>query len=134
MKLLLDTHIAIWAIADMPDLSASARNLVLDSGNEVYVSDVSAWEVAVKSVARPGSIPFGSAEFIDGCAASGYRFLPLSHDAIVAYEGLDYGRVGDAHRDPFDRLLIAQSKAANMLFLTHDNILALYGEPLVTVV
>ena len=134
MNVLLDTHIVVWALSDSPNLPTRARSLILSSDNEIYVSDVSAWEVAVKSAARPGSIPFGSAEFIDGCTKSGYRFLPVSRDAIVAYEGLDYETVGDAHRDPFDRFLIAQAKTSNMLFLTHDDVLALYGEPHVIVV
>lgn len=134
MKVLLDTHIAIWAIADAPVLPAAARKLILDGSNEIYVSDLSAWEIAIKSVARPGSIPFTSGEFVGACEESGYRFLPVSREAVIAYEGLDYEAVGDAHRDPFDRLLIAQSKTANMLFVTHDGVLKLYGEPQVIVV
>ena len=134
VNILLDTHIAIWAVSDAPALSATARNIILDSRNEIFVSDISAWEIAVKSVAKPGSIPFGAAAFIDGCNVSGYRFLPIDHEAIVAYEGLDYETVGGAHKDPFDRLLIAQSKSSNMLFLTHDEILKQYEEPLVTIV
>ena len=129
MKVLLDTHIAIWAIADAPALPTAARKAILDSGNEVYVSDISVWEIAFKSVARPGSIPFSSAEFAEACAESGYRFLPVSRDAIIAYEELDYEAVGDAHKDPFDRLLLAQSKVSDMLFLTHDSVLRLYDEP-----
>ena len=134
VRMLLDTHIAIWAIAGAPELPVAARRALLSSGNDVYVSDVSAWEVAVKSIARPGALPFSSAEFVDACAASGYRFLPLSREAILAYEGLDYQAVGSARRDPFDRILIAQSKVAGMLFLTHDDLLKLYGEPHVVVV
>lgn len=134
MKVLLDTHIAIWAIADAPALPAAARKAILDGRNELYVSDISAWEIAIKSVARPGSIPFGSREFMEGCEESGYRFLPVSRDAIAAYEELDYEAVGGAHRDPFDRLLLAQSKTSSMLFLTHDEALKLYGEPHVIVV
>ena len=129
MKILLDTHIAIWALIDAPTLSVAARKAILDGGNEIYVSDISAWEIAIKSVARPGNTPFNSAEFIEACTESGYQFLPISRDAIIAYEELDYAAVGDAHKDPFDRLLLAQSKTANMLFLTHDNTLRLYNEP-----
>ena len=118
----------------MPELSPAARNIILDSSNEVFVSDVSVWEIAVKSVAKPGAMPFSASGFAEACEESGYRFLPISRDAILAYEGLDYEAVGNAHRDPFDRLLIAQAKTSNMLFLTHDAILGLYGEPLVSIV
>ena len=134
MKLLLDTHIAIWAIADAPNLSEAARRVILDVGNEVYVSDISAWEIAIKSVARPGSIPFGSSDFIEACEESGYLFLPVTREAIVAYEDLNYESVGGAHKDPFDRLLLAQAKTAGMMFLTHDDTLRLYGEPYVVIV
>jgi len=95
MKVLLDTHIAIWAIADAPALPATARRLILDGANDIFVSDISAWEIAIKSVARPGSIPFGSGEFVEACMESGYRFPPVSREAIIAYEGLDYAAVGD---------------------------------------
>lgn len=134
MKVLLDTHIAIWAIADAPALSAAARKTILDCRNDIYVSDISAWEIAIKSVARPGALPFSSGEFVEGCEESGYRLLPVSREAIVAYEQLDYEAVGDAHKDPFDRFLMAQSKVSDMLFLTHDSVLRLYGEPHVVIV
>lgn len=134
MKVLLDTHIAIWAIADMPELSTAARNTILNSGNEIYVSDISAWEVAVKTIARPGSVPFSASGFMNACELSGYRFLPISHDAIATYETLNYAQVDDRHKGPFDRLLIAQAKTTNMLFLTHDEVLRLYKEPLVVIV
>lgn len=134
MKVLLDTHIAIWAISDAPDLPKAARRAILDPANEIYVSDISAWEIAIKAVAKPKSIPFKSADFIEGCNLSGYRFLPVERSAIIAYENLDYEAVGDAHRDPFDRLLMAQAKTSDMLFLTHDGTLSLYSEPHVVIV
>ncbi|WP_172137120.1 type II toxin-antitoxin system VapC family toxin [Adlercreutzia sp. ZJ473] len=98
------------------------------------MSDISAWEIAIRSAARPGSIPFTSREFAEACEESGLRSLPVSLAAIVAYEELGCEAVGSAHRDPLDRLLIAQSKVSDMLFLTHDEILGLYGEPHVVVV
>lgn len=134
MKLLLDTHIAIWAIADAPVLPQAARNIILDAKNEIYVSDASVFEVAIKSVAKPSAIPFNSSDFIEGCENSGYRFLPISRETIVAYESLDYESVGNAHKDPIDRLLIAQAKAWGMQFITHDEALRLYGEPNVAIV
>ena len=134
MRILVDTHIAIWAIADSPDLPLRAREIILDAANDVFVSDVSAWEVAVKAVARPGVLPCDAEQFLLKCEESGYRFLPLAHEAILAYAGLDYDRVGTAHKDPFDRLLIAQAKSSSMVFITHDAALAVYGEPFVLVV
>lgn len=134
MNVLMDTHIVIWALADAPALSPRAREIILNGDNEVYVSDASVWEIAVKSVARPGILPFGSCDFIEACKDAKYSFLPITHDAIVAYENLDCNAADGVHKDPFDRLLIAQAKASNMLFLTHDKVLRIYGEPLVSVV
>lgn len=134
MKVLLDTHIAIWAIADAPALPPAAKRVILDSGNEIYVSDISIWEIAIKSAAKPNTLPFNSAEFAEACIASGYRFLPVVRDALVAYENLNYEAISNAHKDPFDRLLLAQSKQSGMLFLTHDGVLQLYNEPQVLIV
>lgn len=134
MRMLLDTHIAIWAIADSRDLPQRAREAILNAENDVFVSDVSAWEVAVKSVAHPDVLPCDVEQFLSKCKESGYRFLPISHEAILAYAGLDCDKAGASHKDPFDRMLIAQAKSSNMLFITHDAALAAYGEPFVSVV
>ena len=134
MKILVDTHIAIWAIADSPELPQRARDEIGNAANDIYVSDASVWEVAVKSVARPGVLPCDAKQFLAKCEESGYLFLPISHQAILAYAGLDYDKVGSFHKDPFDRLLIAQAKSSNMLFITHDVALAAYGELVVAVV
>lgn len=134
MDVLLDTHIAVWALSNAPALSAAAKNVILNGANEIFVSDISCWEVAVKRVAKPDAVPFGARDFIQACIEAGYRWLAVSHDAIAAYEELDYDAVGNAHRDPFDRLLIAQAKTSGMLFLTHDRVLGLYGEPTVSIV
>ena len=88
----------------------------------------------MKSVARPGALPCDVGQFLQKCGQSGYRFLPISHEAILAYAELDYDKVGLSRKDPFDRLLIAQAKSFGMLLLTHDAALAAYGEPLVAIV
>ncbi|MBQ9000689.1 MAG: type II toxin-antitoxin system VapC family toxin [Eggerthellaceae bacterium] len=134
MDILLDTHVALWALDDSPLLSKQARELILDGGNRVFVSDVSAWEIATKHVSHPDKMPSGAARFIGLCREAGYLNLPLSPEAVVAYENLDIERAASVHKDPYDRMLIAQSKVAKMLFLTHDKTLSLYGEPLVCIV
>lgn len=130
----MDTHMAVWLLEGSTRLPPKALVLLLDGDNQVYVSDVSAWEVAIKHQARPTGIPGTAAEFMAGCEEAGYLWLPLTREAVRAYESLDIGAAAGIHRDPFDRMLIAQSKAAGMPLLTHDRGLALYGEPLVMVV
>ena len=88
----------------------------------------------MKSAVRPGVLPCDAGQFLAKCEESGYFFLPISHEAILACAGLDYDKVGASHKDPFDRLLIAQAKSAGMLFITHDAVLAAYGEPVVAIV
>lgn len=134
MDILLDTHIAIWAFDDSPKLTDKARELILDGGNRIYVSDVSAWEVAIKHVAHPDQVPFGAQRFADLGKASGFIRLPLEFQAILEYEKLDTSRAQGIHKDPFDRLLIAQSKTSRMLLLTHNRGFSLYDEPLVSIV
>ena len=134
MDILLDTHVVLWALDDSPRLPDGARSLILDAGNRVFVSDVSAWEISIKHTAHPDKMPSGSNRFIASCRAAGYLNLPLTLEAIMAYENLKTERAANIHKDPFDRMLIAQSKVAKMLLLTHDRNLALYSEPLVSVI
>lgn len=128
MNLLLDTHVAIWALNDDPALSAKARKLILDPDNTIYYSTVSVWEVQLKHERRPQAIPFNEADFSEGCREAGFIPLNLSDKHILAVSTLK--RDGDAqpHNDPFDRLLLAQAKVENMSFLTHDELIPGYRE------
>jgi len=99
----------------------------------VFVSDVSAWEVAIKHAKRPDVMPKPAAEFVSRCKAVGFIGLPISLEAILEYEKIDCSDAEAVHRDPFDRMLIAQARAANMSLVTHDQKLALYHEPHVAI-
>lgn len=134
MNILIDTHLALWFLDGSEHMPVRARELVEDPTNNVFVSDISAWEVAIKHAKRPDAMPRSCAEFIVLCDRVSFTPLRISLSAIVAYEGLDTSRAEKVHRDPFDRMLIAQAKAEGMLLLTHDRSMALYGEPLVSVV
>lgn len=134
MNILLDTHVVIWMLQGSAKMPAKALRLVLDEDNELFVSDVSLWEVAIKHMARPEKVPGTAAKFAAACEEAGYHTLALTTEAVLAYEGLDTSAAEGIHKDPFDRMLIAQSKAGNLLLLTHDRSLGLYGEPLVLVV
>jgi len=128
MNLLLDTHIAIWALNDDPALSQKARELILDPDNAIYYSTVSVWEVLLKHERRPDRIPFDAADFSRACAEAGFIPLPLLDRHILAVPGLARPADAPPHNDPFDRLLLAQAKAERLRFLTHDARIPMYGE------
>ena len=116
MKCLLDTHTAVWEFIDSPELSAKVKSAIDDSGNELFVSIVSAWEIAIKrSLDRDKTTLCSVAEFLDEIVASGFELLPLEPHHICLIETLPYH-----HRDPFDRLLIATAMAEGMTFLSAD--------------
>ncbi len=124
MKLLLDTRIALWAVANSPRLSRAARELILSPENSVWVSAASVWEIAIKHALCCGDMPVSGARANELFAHSGYLPLPIDakHAASVALlptQGI--------HADPFDRLLIAQARAESMTLLTHDDAVAAYG-------
>lgn len=125
MRLLLDTHLFVWFLADAPELTKKARRAI-DDADEVAVSAASIWELAIKSALGKIRIDVGSAR--DGIAASGFVELPVraAHAAAVA-------TLPAHHRDPFDRLLIAQAMSEPLGLLTADRTLARYT-PLVRVV
>lgn len=134
MDILLDTHIALWALADSDKLSDAAREIIENPGNRIFVSDLSVWEIALKHVANPEAMRLQAAHFHERCEEAGYLSLPLALDDVYAFETLAASSAQSTHKDPFDRMLIAQSKTQNLLLLTHDRSLSLYHEPRVSVV
>ncbi len=122
MNLLLDTHIALWALSDDARLSKEARGLLLDEKNRVFASVASMWEIAIKKALKPKSIPLSGEEFLHYCELSGYEFLSIRDTHVIALEGLPA-----LHADPFDRILVAQAKAESLILLSHDSLLSGYG-------
>lgn len=116
MRLLLDTHIFIWAVTDSPKLSHEARRQIL-AADEVYVSAASIWEIAIKS--GLGKIEGDVVQMVSAIEGSGFLELPVTADHAA--------RVADLplhHRDPFDRLLVAQAMMEPLTLLTADNVLS----------
>ena len=128
MNLLLDTHIAIWALNDDSALSQKARELILDPDNTIYYSTVSVWEVLLKHARRPDNIPFNETDFSEGCKEAGFVPLGLADKHILAVHTLSRPDTVKEHNDPFDQLLLAQAKVENLSFLTHDELIPGYGE------
>jgi PIN domain nuclease of toxin-antitoxin system len=112
VRLLLDTHIFLWWRADAPDLPTVARTAMLDPANEVYVSGAVAWEIAIKS--GLGKLDF-EGRVADAVLEEGFVSLPiqLAHADEVR-------RLPDLHRDPFDRLLLAQARIESLTLVTAD--------------
>ena len=125
MRLLLDTHIYIWAVMGNRRLSANARKMILDA-DDVYVSAASIWEAAIK--ARLGKLDADPDLLASEIAPSGFIELPVraAHAAMVR-------KLPDIHRDPFDRLLIAQALVEPLRLLTSDESLAAYSDLVVLV-
>ena len=134
MNILLDTHIALWAIKDDPKLSKAARDFIIDPDNTIYYSPVSAWEVLLKHDSPKNNLTLTPEEFVDFCEGSGYVALNMKPKHVVIASRLDTTKIEKIHSDPFDRLLLAQAKSENFTFLTHDEKMPLYNEKCVIMV
>ncbi len=128
MNLLLDTHVALWAITDSPRLSASARTLILAPRANIWISAASIWEIAIKHALGRGDIPVSSEEAMTYFRASGYRFLAIEPEHAMAVANLP-----SHHQDPFDRLLVAQAQVEPMRLLTADRLVARYSDTIILI-
>ncbi len=123
MKLLLDTHALLWWFTDDPKLASAARNAIADEANEILVSAASAWEIATKY--RLGKLQQASqavSHFNELVAADGFTHLPITH-----VHALRAGTFEVDHRDPFDRMLAAQSEIERVALVTLDPAFAMFG-------
>ncbi|CAN5760263.1 type II toxin-antitoxin system VapC family toxin [soil metagenome] len=120
MRLLLDTHVFLWTLADDPRLSREARR-AMEEAMEVFVSAASIWEIAIK--AALGKLDADPAEFAAAIEPAGFTELPVSARHAAGVRALPLH-----HADPFDRLLVAQALAEPMRLLTADAVLARYSE------
>ena len=120
MRLLLDTQVFVWITQDSPRLSKTAKTLVLDA-SEVYVSAASIWEIAIK--ARLGKIDADPRRMAQAIAASGFSELPITAQHAAGVELLP-----EHHKDPFDRLLVAQALAEPLRLVSSDHQLAQYSD------
>ena len=125
MRLLLDTHVAIWVSSQPSLVPPGVKKAILDPSNEIFVSSISIFELAVKhKTGRTDSPPIGASEAIRNFEASGYRFLPVSPRHAAAVEGMTFH-----HKDPFDHLLIAQAISEPIHLVSNDAFIALYDCP-----
>jgi PIN domain nuclease of toxin-antitoxin system len=122
VRLLLDTQALIWWFDDYPALSPKARRTIASRDNEVIVSVVSAWELAIKTkIGKLNAQPLLD-RLEEELTEQGFLVLPISLD-----HALRAGSLAEHHKDPFDRMLVAQAQAENMPLISHDPVFDSYG-------
>ena len=119
MNLLLDTQIALWWLGDTPELPDAVREVVQDADNVVYVSAATIWEIAIKRAL--GKLEIGD-EYVSEIADQGFVELPIRWQHAKRVEALPM-----LHRDPFDRLLIAQAQALGLTLVTTNGLIREYA-------
>ncbi len=115
MRILLDTHILLWALADSPRLSARARELLADPDSDCWVSSASVWEIAIKVGLGKHQLEFPLARLEAAIVEAGFQCLDITVRHALALE-----RVKTSHADPFDRLLLAQCEVETFRLMTTD--------------
>jgi PIN domain nuclease of toxin-antitoxin system len=128
MKLLLDTHVLLWAAGEPRRLSKQARALIDNPDNELLFSAASLWDVAIKRGLGREDFKVDARLLRRGLLDNDYRELPIISDHVVATESLPL-----IHRDPFDRILVAQATVEGITLLTIDALVSQYPGPIRTV-
>lgn len=128
MRLLLDTNVLLWSATDPDRLDKNARDAIEDGANDVLVSVVSAWEIAIKQSIGKLDLPKPAENWLpEVIRRSGFEIAELDITAALRVRALPWH-----HRDPFDRFLIAQALEHGYTLVTGDPIVASYGVPFVT--
>lgn len=123
MNLLLDTHLLLWAASEPKRLSARARTLLLDPANHLVFSAASLWEISIKNGLDRADFNVDPRRLWRMLLVSGYRELPVTSEHTVAVNELP-----SLHKDPFDRILVAQARVEGLMLLTVDKAVAKYGD------
>ena len=127
MRVLLDTHIALWAVTGNRRLSQYARQAIL-AADEVYVSAATVWEIAIKHALGKGDMPVASGQALQAFRDAGYELLEVKPEHVVRVQDLP-----PIHKDPFDRLLVAQAVHEPLTLLTGDPLVIQYSEGIMQV-
>ena len=118
-RLLLDTHVLLWWLSDDPQLGPVTRQVIGDPRNEVFISAASTWEISIKQSLGKLSAPDDMDTIVED---EGFDKLP-----ITLYHGEQAGRLPGHHKDPFDRMLIAQAQTEGLVVVTNDEKISRYG-------
>jgi PIN domain nuclease of toxin-antitoxin system len=122
MKILLDTHSFIWFVEDDPRLTIGIKRIIEKPSNEIYLSIASIWEMAIKMQLKKLMINKSIEEIIDLAILNGFELLPILPEHIIKLTTLDFH-----HRDPFDRIILAQGLVENQEIISSDVIFDSYG-------
>lgn len=125
MNLLLDTHILLWAAAQPERLSEKAVSLIDDMQNKLYFSSASIWEVVIKNNLNRADFSVDPHLLRRALVENGYLELPIAVQHVLAIAHLP-----NIHKDPFDRILVAQAESEGILLLTMDDTVAAYPGPI----
>lgn len=125
MKFLVDTHLLLWAAAQPKRLSKEAKQLLSNPEHNLLFSAASIWEIAIKSSLGRTDFTVDARQFRRGLVDNGYHDLPISSVHASAIDALDH-----AHRDPFDRMLVAQATVEGIVLITSDRVLGRCGGPI----
>lgn len=125
MKLLLDTHLLLWAAAEPSKVPKKFRSLILENDNELFFSAVSIWEIAIKSQLGRADFEIDPHVLRRGLIDNGYLELTISGEHALAVLAL-----APLHKDPFDRMLVAQATVEGFVLLTSDEQVAAYPGPI----
>jgi PIN domain nuclease of toxin-antitoxin system len=126
MKLLLDTHVLLWAASDPDQLTSAARSALEDGSHDVLVSVVTAWEIAIKQSLGKLELPKPAEQWLpEVLRRTAFDLAEVSLAAALRVRALPWH-----HRDPFDRLLVAQAAEDGFTIVTRDDVLEAYGVPL----
>lgn len=128
MKLLLDTHLLLWAAGEPRRLSRQARGFIDNPGNELFFSPASLWEVVIKHGLQRPDFKVNPRLLRRGLLDNGYGELPIVSDHVVAVDSLP-----TIHKDPIDRILVAQATVEGVTLLTTDSLISQYPGPIKTV-
>lgn len=127
MRVLIDTHVLLWVVAADPRFTATARRVYEDRSNEICVSAVTYWEVAIKISTGRLTLPPAWRRALDGeLARIGIRWVAIEKEHCEAVATLPFH-----HRDPFDRMMLAQAKVNGLSIMTNDAHYPAYGVPVV---
>ena len=118
-RLLLDTHVILWWFGNAEEIGPYSQGLIADSGNRVFISAASSWEISIKAALGKLTAPGNLHEMVE---QKGFDPLP-----ITLFHGKEAGELPSIHSDPFDRMLVAQARAEGLEIVTVDRRIARYG-------
>jgi len=122
MRLLLDTHAFIWFVENDSNLTITSKNIIQEESNTIILSIVSLWEITIKTSLKKLEISRDIKEIIELIPENGFEILPITPPHLIELSRLPF-----FHRDPFDRLLVAQAISENVHFISKDEVLDKYG-------